>query len=94
MKKPLTTAPKPGSFQPQESLEDFVRQGGKPTAAAAPSQEEGKPYKAFSLRLDPQMLQELQAIKDTQPKLRPVSIHTYILQAIDEKLSRDKRKVK
>lgn len=54
--------------------------------------DEGKPYKAFSLRLDPEMLQELQAIKDAQPKLRPLSIHTYILQAIAEKIAKDKRK--
>jgi hypothetical protein len=82
MKKP--TAPKPTSLQPKEPGLDFIRQGAQPTADARPTEPEPteESYKAFSLRLDPALLKELQAIRDSRPKLKPQSIHTFILEAI------------
>jgi hypothetical protein len=92
MKKP--TAPKPASLQPKEPSLEFIRQGGKPTADVTPTEpaptEES--YKAFSLRLDPALLKELQAIRDSRPKLKPQSIHTFILEAILVAVKKEQKK--
>lgn len=90
----MNKPPKPRQLQSPATPEDFIKQGGQPSevARAQPSTEVGKPYKAFSLRLDPDMMTELQEIRDSQPKLRPTSIHTFIVQAIAEKIARAKKK--
>lgn len=92
MKKPV--APKPASLQPKESVEDFVRKGGKPTAEATPIEPtaDEESYKAFSLRLEPSLLKELQAIRDSRPKLKPQSIHSFVIEAILVAVAKEKKK--
>jgi len=84
MKKPL----KPSQLQPAATPEDFINQGAPPAASALG---EEKSVKAFSLRMEPELLKELQAIKDAQPRHLRSSIHQFIMQAIVEKVARVKQ---
>jgi hypothetical protein len=83
MKKPL----KPSQLQPASTPEGFINQGAPPAAALGAE----KPVKAFSLRMEPELLKELQAIKDAQPRHLRSSIHQFIMQAIVEKVARIKQ---
>jgi hypothetical protein len=38
------------------------------------------------------MLHELQAIKEAQPRRKPKSIHSFIIEAIEEKIKKERRK--
>ncbi len=89
MKKPPI---KPTALQAPNTPEEFISQGAQqPTTA--PMQEE-KPIKAFSLRMEPELLAELQAIKEAQPRHMRSSIHSFIIQAITEKVARVKQSQK
>lgn len=59
--------------------------------AEAPKQEEDT-QKSFTLRLFASTLRELQAIKEAQPRKRPKSIHSFIIEAIEEKIKKENRK--
>lgn len=54
--------------------------------------EEEDQQKSFTLRLFASMLQELQAIKEAQPRKKPKSIHSFIIEAIEEKIKKEHRK--
>jgi hypothetical protein len=57
----------------------------------APKEEEDT-QKSFTLRLYASMLHELQAIKEAQPRRKPKSIHSFIIEAIEEKIKKERRK--
>lgn len=84
MKKPPI---KPTALQAPATPEEFISQGAQqPTIIVR----EEKPVKAFSLRMEPDLLEELQKIKDAQPRHLRLSIHNFIIQAITEKIARIK----
>lgn len=79
--------------KPTESVDELLL-GPAPagiTAAPATSREED-PQRSFTLRLYASMLQELQAIKEAQPRKKPKSIHSFIMEAIEEKIKKERRK--
>jgi predicted HicB family RNase H-like nuclease len=85
MKKPPI---KPTALQAPTTQDEFISQGAQPPVA--PMSEE-KPIKAFSLRMEPELLKELQEIKDAQPRHLRSSIHQFIIQAITEKVAKVKQ---
>lgn len=85
MKKPPI---KPTALQAPATPEEFISQGVQQPAATV---REEKPIKAFSLRMEPDLLKELQEIKDAQPRYLRLSIHNFIIQAITEKIAKVKQ---
>jgi len=63
-----------------------------PVSAPEVLMEEEDHQKSFTLRLFASMLQELQAIKEAQPRKKPKSIHSFIIEAIEEKIKKEHRK--
>lgn len=84
--------------KPAESVDELLLGPTRPTAAVPPPsipnvpKEEEDPQKSFTLRLYASMLQELQAIKEAQPRKKPKSIHSFIIEAIEEKIKKERRK--
>lgn len=85
--------------KPLESVDELLLGPTRPVLIAshtpAPEQlrkEEEDSQKSFTLRLYASMLQELQAIKEAQPKRKPRSIHSFIIEAIEEKIKKENRK--
>ena len=89
MKKPRLTLP---TVDPAQA---FIQEGGSVPSEKvdSPTQEaDEESFKAFSLRLFPSMLKELQDIRDSRPRIQPQSIHTFIIQAISVAIEKEKRK--
>jgi hypothetical protein len=63
-----------------------------PVSTPEPPKEEEDSQKSFTLRLYASMLHELQAIKEAQPRRKPRSIHSFIIEAIEEKIKKERRK--
>jgi hypothetical protein len=85
--------------KPAGSVDDLLLGPARPAPATTPSpiladtpNEEEDPQKSFTLRLYASMLQELQAIKEAQPRKKPKSIHSFIIEAIEEKIKKEHRK--
>ena len=85
--------------KPTESVDELLLGPTRtvPVASPAPApellkEEEEDSQKSFTLRLYASMLQELQAIKEAQPKRKPRSIHSFIIEAIEEKIKKENRK--
>lgn len=85
MKKPPI---KPTALQAPATPEEFISQGAQQPVTTVRDE---KPIKAFSLRMEPELLKELQEIKDAQPRHLRSSIHNFIIQAITEKVARIKQ---
>ena len=82
--------------KPTESVDELLLGPTRPAPAPvsipeAPKEEED-PQKSFTLRLFASMLHELQAIKEAQPRRKPKSIHSFIIEAIEEKIKKERRK--
>ncbi|MVN79282.1 hypothetical protein GO988_23360 [Hymenobacter sp. HMF4947] len=82
--------------KPTESVDELLLGPMRPTPASvsipeAPKDEEDT-QKSFTLRLYASMLHELQAIKEAQPRRKPKSIHSFIIEAIEEKIKKERRK--
>ena len=82
--------------KPTESVDELLLGPTRPTPAPvstpeAPKEEEDT-QKSFTLRLYASMLHELQAIKEAQPRRKPKSIHSFIIEAIEEKIKKERRK--
>lgn len=87
--------------KPAESVDELLLGPTRAVSATTPSpvlsdtpkeKEEEDPQKSFTLRLYASMLQELQAIKEAQPRKKPKSIHSFIIEAIEEKIRKEHRK--
>ena len=80
--------------KPTESVDELLLGPTRPALAPMPEapKEEEDTQKSFTLRLYASMLHELQAIKETQPRRKPKSIHSFIIEAIEEKIKKERRK--
>ena len=82
--------------KPTESVDELLLGPTRPTPApvSIPEavKEEEDTQKSFTLRLYASMLHELQAIKEAQPRRKPKSIHSFIIEAIEEKIKKERRK--
>ena len=84
--------------KPTESVDELLLGPTRPVPVASPTpapeslKEEEDSQKSFTLRLYASMLQELQAIKEAQPKRKPRSIHSFIIEAIEDKIKKENRK--
>jgi hypothetical protein len=85
--------------KPTESVDELLLGPTRSVPVASPipasepiREEEEDSQKSFTLRLYASMLQELQAIKEAQPKRKPRSIHSFIIEAIEEKIKKENRK--
>lgn len=80
--------------KPAESVDELLLGPTRPVPSPIPAlrEEEEDSQKSFTLRLYASMLQELQAIKEAQPKRKPRSIHSFIIEAIEEKIKKENRK--
>lgn len=84
--------------KPTESVDELLLGPTRPVPVASPTpapeslKEEEDSQKSFTLRLYASMLQELQVIKEAQPKRKPRSIHSFIIEAIEEKIKKENRK--
>jgi hypothetical protein len=82
--------------KPTESVDELLLGPTRPTPAPVSipeaAKEEEDTQKSFTLRLYASMLHELQAIKETQPRRKPKSIHSFIIEAIEEKIKKERRK--
>jgi len=80
--------------KPTESVDELLLGPTRPAPVPLPEvpKEEEDAQKSFTLRLYASMLHELQAIKEAQPRRKPKSIHSFILEAIEEKIKKERRK--
>jgi len=85
--------------KPTESVDELLLGPTRPAPVESPAptpeppkEEEEDLQKSFTLRLYTSMLQELQAIKEAQPRRKPKSIHSFIIEAIEEKMKKERRK--
>ena len=82
--------------KPTESVDELLLGPTRPTPAPVSipeaHKEEEDTQKSFTLRLYASMLHELQAIKEAQPRRKPKSIHSFIIEAIEEKIKKERRK--
>lgn len=82
--------------KPTESVDELLLGPTRPTPASVSipeaTKEEEDTQKSFTLRLYASMLHELQAIKEAQPRRKPKSIHSFIIEAIEEKIKKERRK--
>ncbi|WP_223654429.1 hypothetical protein [Hymenobacter psoromatis] len=85
--------------KPTESVDELLLGPTRPAPAILPvpitetPKEEEDPQKSFTLRLYASMLHELQAIKEAQPRKKPKSIHSFIIEAIEDKIKKERRKL-
>jgi hypothetical protein len=77
--------------KPTESVDELLL-GPTPVSTPKAAKEEEDTQKSFTLRLYASMLHELQAIKEAQPRRKPKSIHSFIIEAIEEKIKKERRK--
>lgn len=77
---------KPHRPDPAVDVDALINRGGSP-GGAPPEEAPGKAASTILLRLPPELLEQV----DTALKARPVKLprHTWILEAIHEKLSRE-----
>lgn len=81
--------------KPTESVDELLLGPTRPTLAPVSIPEASKEedtQKSFTLRLYASMLHELQTIKESQPRRKPKSIHSFIIEAIEEKIKKERRK--
>jgi hypothetical protein len=85
--------------KPTESVDELLLGPTRPAPVGSPiptpelpKEEEEDSQKSFTLRLYASMLHELQAIKEAQPRRKPRSIHSFIIEAIEEKIKKERRK--
>ena len=84
--------------KPTESVDELLLGPTRPAPTVAPvsipevPKEEEDTQKSFTLRLYASTLHELQAIKEAQPRKKPKSIHSFIIEAIEEKIKKERRK--
>lgn len=80
--------------KPTESVDELLLGPTRPKPAPVPEvpKEEEDTQKSFTLRLYASMLHELQSIKEAQPRRKPKSIHSFIIEAIEEKIKKERRK--
>jgi hypothetical protein len=86
--------------KPTESVDELLLGPTRPLPVGSPiptsellKEEEEDSQKSFTLRLYASMLHELQAIKEAQPRRKPRSIHSFIIEAIEEKIKKERRKM-
>jgi hypothetical protein len=80
--------------KPTESVDELLLGPTRPALVSIPEtpKEEEDTQKSFTLRLYASMLHELQSIKEAQPRRKPKSIHSFIIEAIEEKIKKERRK--
>lgn len=80
--------------RPIESVDELLLGPTRPAPVSTPEapKEEEDTQKSFTLRLYASMLHELQVIKEAQPRRKPKSIHSFIIEAIEEKIKKERRK--
>jgi hypothetical protein len=95
MKKPKLLLP-PVPVPDTAAMQAMINKGGSVAAteaqAAVASSPGDDPLKSFTIRLYASMLAELQRLKEAQPKKKPKSIHSFVIEAIAEKIERERRK--
>ncbi|MGI4869642.1 MAG: hypothetical protein ACRYFX_00520 [Janthinobacterium lividum] len=82
--------------KPTESVDELLLGPTRPALTTSPmadAPKEEDSQKSFTLRLYASMLHELQAIKEAQPRKKPKSIHSFIIEAIEEKMKKERRKL-
>lgn len=88
-------SPPPAPLPNEQDVLNLIHKGGsvaKPTAAAS-APDAVKPM-LVQLRLYPDLVEEIDAVRQNAGgrKRRPPSRHAWILQAIEEKLARDRQR--
>lgn len=95
-KVPTAAAPKAATVDVDEKkIEALINKGGSSTLAKAPeTTEEEDAIKTVLLRTYESQIQELDQFLLSMPKRSRPSRNAYIVQAIDERIQRDKAKRK
>lgn len=93
MKKPKLGLPP--TRVPSTSLEEMISKGGSVASEAArppaaPSEEEDK-LKSFTFKIYESELAQIRAIQDALPKRDRISIHDFVLAAVQEKIRQESK---
>lgn len=90
-------APKTKDDQPvisEKDIDALINKGGSSTKANQKATEEEDYVKPVLLKVYQSQIRDIEDILSALPKRQQVSRHAYIIQAIDEKIQRDKGKRK
>ena len=92
--KPQKPAPAPPGHQPNEQeVRNLINKGGSVPEAARPADPATIKPMLVQLRLYPDLIEEIDSLRKAVAgkKHRPPSRHAWIVQAIEEKLERDRQ---
>lgn len=78
----------------EKAIEALISKGGSSTKANKPTLTEDDYVKPVLLKLYQSQIVDIEGILEQLPKRQRVSRHAYIVQAIEEKIHRDKGKRK
>lgn len=90
--KKETPVPKPTADE--KKIDALISKGGTATKAQPVQGADDNQRTAIKLITYQSQLNDIQAILDKMPQRNRPSRHAYILQAIDEKIERDRKKLK
>lgn len=92
-RKPKNTTAETASTLSEKTIEALISKGGSSTKAnkSALSDDDVKPV---LLKMFNSQITDIESILEQLPKRHKVSRHAYIIQAVDEKIQRDKGKRK
>lgn len=90
-------APKAKDDQPtisEKDIDALINKGGSSTKANQKTTEDEDYVKPVLLKVYQSQIRDIEGILSVLPKRQQISRHAYIIQAIDEKIQRDKGKRK
>lgn len=92
---PKTEQPAPEKKVAEKKIQEFINRGGKPTSRGEEAEESGG-TKSIKLVMTSKEMSDVKAVRDKRPKPRgrkiPISIHDWVIEAIQEKLEREQKK--
>ena len=93
-RKPKKGAKNEASDVNEKTIEALISKGGSSTKAQKLEESDEDNLKGILVRLYQSQISDIAGILESLPKRQRVSRHAYIVQAIDEKIQRDKGKRK
>jgi len=88
-KKPKLTLPPAAAQVDEKAMKAMIEKGGSVTSDLdKPKEVEEDPLKSFTIKLYESELAQIRAIQDSMPKRDRISIHDFIVTAVQAKLKK------
>ncbi|WP_421830738.1 hypothetical protein [Larkinella sp.] len=80
----------------EKKIQQFISQGGSPTAKNRMGQDDPEEMKSIKLIMTASEMETIKHLRDKRPRSRSrkitISVHDWVIEAIQEKIEREKKK--